>query len=305
MSTASRGRFIDSAANAMDGNGEKLRQTLAQLSGVGRILADGSGNIVDIIKNLQTFVTALRDSDEQIVQFQNRFATLTSVLDDSRSDLDAALKNLSVAVGRRTSGSSTAPGQDRPEQIQRLANVTQNLVDHRTPWRTFFTSRRTQSPMAQHARPAHRGASWVFVFNNLPIRLGHLLVIGALENATAPTQPSCARNIWPALRLRNCDHENAVPDQSLLLPSSPSPTTCFDTPTRALARRRRPGSRAAGNPARGVRVHGVERRCATACRGFGPPPGPRAGPAAARRRTAGSALTCRTCSCRPSADMPS
>ena len=48
MSTGSVGRFIDSAANALDGNGDKLRQTIAQLSGVGRILADGSGNIVDI-----------------------------------------------------------------------------------------------------------------------------------------------------------------------------------------------------------------------------------------------------------------
>jgi virulence factor Mce-like protein len=45
-------RFIDSAANAMDGNGAKLRQTLNQLSGAARIFAEGSGNIVDIIKNL-------------------------------------------------------------------------------------------------------------------------------------------------------------------------------------------------------------------------------------------------------------
>ena len=36
MSTGSVGRFIDSAANALDGNGAKLRQTLAQLSGVGQ-----------------------------------------------------------------------------------------------------------------------------------------------------------------------------------------------------------------------------------------------------------------------------
>ena len=62
VSDTSVARFIDSAANALDGNGEKLRQTLAQLSGVARILAEGSGNIVDIIKNLQIFVTALRDS---------------------------------------------------------------------------------------------------------------------------------------------------------------------------------------------------------------------------------------------------
>ncbi len=40
-----------------------------------RVFAEGSGNIVDIIKNLQIFVTALRDSKEQIVLFQNRLAT--------------------------------------------------------------------------------------------------------------------------------------------------------------------------------------------------------------------------------------
>ena len=69
------GRFIDSAANAMDGNGDKLRSTLAELSGVARIFAEGSGNIVDIIKNLQIFVSALRDSKQQIVMFQNRLAS--------------------------------------------------------------------------------------------------------------------------------------------------------------------------------------------------------------------------------------
>ncbi len=125
------GRFIESSADALKGNGDKLRQTLAQLSGVGRILADGSGNIVDIIKNLQTFVTALRDSNQQIVQFQNRLATLTSVVNDNRSDLDAALKDLSVAVGevqRFIAGSR----DQTSESIQRLANVTQNVADHKT-----------------------------------------------------------------------------------------------------------------------------------------------------------------------------
>ena len=67
VSGTSVSRFIDSAANAMDGNGDKLRQTLSQLSGVARVFAEGSGNIVDIIKNLQIFVTALRDSKQQIV----------------------------------------------------------------------------------------------------------------------------------------------------------------------------------------------------------------------------------------------
>jgi phospholipid/cholesterol/gamma-HCH transport system substrate-binding protein len=128
VSGTSVGRFIDSAANALDGNGDKLRQTLAQLSGVGRILASGSGDIVAIIKNLQSFVTALRDSNTQIVQFNDRLATLTSVVDDSRSELDAALTDLSTAVGevqRFIAGSR----DQTSEQIARLADVTQILVD--------------------------------------------------------------------------------------------------------------------------------------------------------------------------------
>ena len=97
-STTSVGRFIDSAAGAMEGNGDKLRETIEQLSGLSRILADGSGDIVGVISNLQTFVTALRDSNTQIVLFQDRLATVSGVLDGSRADLDAALTNLSGAV---------------------------------------------------------------------------------------------------------------------------------------------------------------------------------------------------------------
>jgi phospholipid/cholesterol/gamma-HCH transport system substrate-binding protein len=129
VSGTSVGRFIDSAANALDGNGDKLRQTLGQLSGVGRILANGSGNIVDIIKNLQTFVGALRDSNVQIVQFNDRLATLTSVVNDSKSELDAALTDLSTAVGEVQRFIAETRDQTS-EQIARLADVTQNLVDH-------------------------------------------------------------------------------------------------------------------------------------------------------------------------------
>ena len=130
VSTPSVARFIDSAANALNGNGDKLRQTLAELSGVGRILANGTGNIADIIQNLQIFVSALRDSNQQIVQFNNRLATLTSVLDDNRSDIDAALSDLSVAVGevqRFIAGTRDKTS----EQIRSLADVTQTLVDHK------------------------------------------------------------------------------------------------------------------------------------------------------------------------------
>ena len=122
-------RFIDSAANALE---RQRRQAAANTRlncpGWARILANGSGNIVDIIKNLQTFVTALRDSNIQIVQFNDRLATLTSVVNDSKSELDAALTDLSTAVGEVQRFIAGTRDQTS-EQIARLADVTQILVD--------------------------------------------------------------------------------------------------------------------------------------------------------------------------------
>jgi phospholipid/cholesterol/gamma-HCH transport system substrate-binding protein len=205
MSTGSVGRFIDSAANALDGNGEKLRQTLAQLSGVGRILAEGSGDIASTIVNLQTFVTALRDSNEQIVQFQDRFATLTSVVNDSRSDLDAALKNLSDVVGETTRFIEGT--RDRTaEQIQRLANVTQNLADHRMDLENVLhTAPHGIANAYNMFEPRTGAATGVFVLSNMANPVWFICgMVGAIENVTAPeTAKLCEQYLGPGLRLLN------------------------------------------------------------------------------------------------------
>jgi phospholipid/cholesterol/gamma-HCH transport system substrate-binding protein len=206
VSTPSVSRFIDSAADALgDGNGEKLRQTLAQLSGVGRILADGSGNIVDIIKNLQTFVTALRDSNVQIVQFDNRLATLTSVLDDNKSELDAALTDLSGAVGevqRFIEGSRDATA----EQVSRLADLTQILVDNKMAVKNVLHMAPNElangyndyDPDVGNVRG---GVGIQNLTNPTQLFCGQ---IGALENATATeTAKLCGLYLSPALKVFN------------------------------------------------------------------------------------------------------
>jgi phospholipid/cholesterol/gamma-HCH transport system substrate-binding protein len=205
VSSTSVSRFIDSAANAMGGNGDKLRQTLAELSGVGRILAEGSGNIVDIIVNLQTFVTALRDSGEQMVQFQDRLATLSSVLDDSKSDYDAALKTLSVAlddIQRFIAGTRDKTS----EQIQRLANVTQTLVDHKVDVENVLhVAPNAFSNGYGIYNPDTGSPIGNFVFNNFANPLQFICgSIGAIENTTAPeTAKLCTDYLGPALRLLN------------------------------------------------------------------------------------------------------
>lgn len=210
VSGTSISRFVDSAANALDGNGTKLRETLAQLSGVARIFADGSGNIVDIIKGLQTFATALRDSSDQIVVFEDRLATLTSVVDDSRSDLDAMLDNLSVAVGdvqRFVAGSR----KETSEQVQRLANVTQVLVEQKNAVRNILHVTPNAIANTLNMYNPNSGTpvgSFALANFSNPVQM-ICAMVGAVENTTAPeTAKLCSQYFGPALRLLNF---NGVP----------------------------------------------------------------------------------------------
>ncbi|MFM9035324.1 MAG: MCE family protein [Mycobacterium sp.] len=221
--TSSVGRFIDSAAGALDGNGDKLRETIKQLTGLSRILADGSGNITEVVTNLQTFVTALRDSNAQIVQFQDRLATVSSVLDGSRSDLDAALTNLSSAlsdVRRFVAGSRNQAS----EQVQRLGDVVKNLSDNQLALKNLL-----------HVAPNAIGNSYNIYNPDIQSALGGFALanfsnplqvvcaaIGAIENATASeTGKLCSQYLGPALRLINF---NYLPmPTNVYLGKSPSP----------------------------------------------------------------------------------
>ncbi len=208
VSATSVGRFIDSAATALGGNGDKLKQTLTQLSGVGRILADGSGNIVEIIKNLQVFVSALKDSSTQIVSFENRLASLSSVLDDNKSDLDSALKDLSVAVGevqRFIAGSRNQTA----EQIKGLANVTQNLVDHRIDLENLLHIAPNAFGNAYNIYSPDTGAAvGSFALANFANPVQFICgAIGAIENTTAPeTAKLCAQYLGPGLSRFNFNY---------------------------------------------------------------------------------------------------
>ncbi len=219
VSGTSVGRFIDSAANALDGNGDKLRQTLTQLSGVGRILANGSGNIVDIIKNLQTFVTALRDSNTQIVQFNNRLATLTSVVNDSRSELDAALTNLSTAVGEVQRFIAKTRDQTS-EQVARLADVTQNLVDHHMALENILHVAPNAFANFYNAyNPDSRSFIGQFAFNFFADPTKFVCTqIGAIANVTATeTGKLCSLYLGPGLARLNFN-DSPIPIYPLIVP---------------------------------------------------------------------------------------
>jgi phospholipid/cholesterol/gamma-HCH transport system substrate-binding protein len=247
VSGTSVSRFIDSAANAMNGNGDKLRQTIAQLSGAARVFAEGSGNIVDIIKNLQTFVSALRNSTEQIVMFQNRLASLTSVVNDSRSDLDGALTNLSVALGevrRFVAGSR----DQTSEQIERLGDLTQVFVDNHMSLENLLHLAPTALANYENIYYPNGGAvtgafSLVNFQNPLYFFCG---LIGGVANTTAPeTAKLCAQYLGPLMKSFSLNNL-PIPINAFLRPSINPDKLIYTDPKLA------PGGAGPGDPVEGA-----------------------------------------------------
>lgn len=124
------GNFVNTAADNFDGNGEKFRDTIRELSATLNTLSDGRTDLVGTIRNLQKFVDVLSASNEQIVQFGGRLASVSSVLAGVSGELGAGLDNLDSAI-LDVKRFLNENGAVLTEGVQRLAEVTQILVDKR------------------------------------------------------------------------------------------------------------------------------------------------------------------------------
>jgi len=96
--TGPLGQFVESADSLLDGNGAEVRDALREVSQTMSLISDGRENLFTTLKNLQLFVTALSQSEEQIVSFGGRLASVSQVLSDQTADIDAALRDLDLAV---------------------------------------------------------------------------------------------------------------------------------------------------------------------------------------------------------------
>jgi hypothetical protein len=133
---------------------------------------------------------------------------VTSTVDASRSDLDAAINNLSGAVGdvqRFIAGSH----DQTAEQIQRLANVTQVLTDNAMVVKNVLHAAPNALVNGYNIyNPDTGGPRGSFAMNNFANPVALLCsAIGAVENATAEqSAKACAQYLGPALRLMNFNY---------------------------------------------------------------------------------------------------
>ncbi|MBF6076118.1 MCE family protein [Nocardia beijingensis] len=195
------GRFVDTAANNLDGNGQRFRDTLRELSATLSTLSDGRTDLFGTVRNLQKFVDVLSASNEQIVQFEGRLASVSSVLSGVSADLGAGLDNLDAAivdVRRFIDGS----GAELTEGVQRLADATQVLVDKRPELERVLHSGPTALVnFYQIYKPAQGTLTGAIALNNPADPLGFLCgSVRALEtNDSDRSADLCAQYLAPVI----------------------------------------------------------------------------------------------------------
>ncbi|GAA4744081.1 MCE family protein [Gordonia alkaliphila] len=130
--------FVTAGADALEGNGEKLGAAITNLSKAASTLADSRGDIVDTVKNLDVFVGALKENDQQVRLFNSQMASFNTFLAGERSQLGKALNTLSFALGdvaRFLADNEAKLGQT----IRDLQPTGQALLDNREDLLEIFT----------------------------------------------------------------------------------------------------------------------------------------------------------------------
>ncbi len=195
------GRFIDTLADNLDGNGESLRTTLTELSDTMRVLSDGRTDLFSTIRNLQAFVGALSNSNEQIVQFGGRLASVSSMLAESSDELGTAMTDLNIAVGEVQR--FVADNRDGlVEGVARLADATQVLSTKRPEIeRALHAGPNALANFNNIYQPAQGSLTGAIALNNFGNPINFICgAVAGVENATSERSADlCKQYLGPVL----------------------------------------------------------------------------------------------------------
>lgn len=197
----SLGRFIDTAADNLEGNGDNIRNTLRELSDTMHTLSQGRTDLFSTIRNLQTFVSALSASNQQIVQFSGHLASVSSVLADNTDELGVALSDLNVALGdvQRFVSENRA---GLTESVERLADATAVLAQKRPEIeRVLHIAPNALANFNNIYQPAAGSLTGVLAASNAnnPINMVCGMVEALETNDSARSADLCAQYLGPVL----------------------------------------------------------------------------------------------------------
>ena len=120
--------FVTTTADTLQGNGQTMHDSLAKLSDAVHTLDVGGTDLFTTVENLQRVTSALAANDQQIVGFSSELAGLSGVLNDNKTELDAALSSMSTTFTEVTSF-ITANRELLKNDVAKLNTITGLLVD--------------------------------------------------------------------------------------------------------------------------------------------------------------------------------
>jgi phospholipid/cholesterol/gamma-HCH transport system substrate-binding protein len=129
-------------ARNLQGNGQLLNSTLADLSQAVATLSTSRQDLFATVDNLQDFTTTIANSDRTVRQFNTDLADVAAQLSGEKQDLATAIRELSVALGevasfvRENKANLTANVKD-------LASVTSILVKQKRALEEFLDNSAT------------------------------------------------------------------------------------------------------------------------------------------------------------------
>jgi virulence factor Mce-like protein len=119
--------LVSTGAANLQGSGQNLAETLDGLAKTLGTLADGKDDLFGSVADLQRFVTALAQSDQQVRLFNAQLATTSEQLAGESDDLAAALRNLATALADITGFVADNRAQLK-SNVDGLTDVTGVLV---------------------------------------------------------------------------------------------------------------------------------------------------------------------------------
>ena len=123
-------RLLNTTSANLNGQGQNLHDTLAELSQAISTLSNNRGNLFATVANLQSFVKVLDDSNAQVASFEKQLASVSGVLDSNKQELAATLATLNSSLAVVQSFVHDNRGA-LARDLGSLDNVTANLSHSR------------------------------------------------------------------------------------------------------------------------------------------------------------------------------
>ncbi len=92
-------RLLGVSADNLGGQGERMNQTVEDLSEAVTTLSDGRKDMFGTVRNLQVFTAALAADDDSVRSFNDSLSEVAGLLAGERKDLKKAIEHLGKALG--------------------------------------------------------------------------------------------------------------------------------------------------------------------------------------------------------------